>query len=274
MVVNRFPPNYKLREARAQRGWTQEAVVEALYETAEAEGYPELKIDSSMISRWECGKQQPQAYHAFLLAKIYGKSVDQMGFVARSRARAGISFLHSSEHSVKVEGVKRRNLMLGMGSMAAPLPDVSSLYPEHWDRLSRVLKNPKGIDETTVTSLESETAVFQRLNLTISSIQLLPHLTSHLDRLSDVLTGTIEPKLRRRLVMTMGEAVELAGWLAWEQGDSVASRRLYQVVAAASHEADYPPLLACCLADMSYASSSRGDASRAEYLISQAMKKL
>ncbi|MGH7867440.1 MAG: helix-turn-helix transcriptional regulator [Candidatus Dormibacteraceae bacterium] len=269
MPSNRFPLNQKLREARARRGWTQEEVVEALYKAAEAEGYPELKIDSNMISRWECGKQQPQAHHAFLLAKIYGKSVEQMGFVSRSRARSEVGALHSSKHSAKVEDMKRRNLMLGMGSIAA-LPNISSLDPGHWDRLSAVLAKSSAVDKNLVTALEAQTVALHDLDLKIPSNHLFPYITDHLARLTDILNGVMASPLRRRLIVTTGEAAAFSGWMAWDRGDVNTFQRLYRVAITAFQEANDSSRLACCLAGLSYMPSSRGHARQAEQLLSQA----
>ncbi|MGH7869460.1 MAG: hypothetical protein ACREP9_17965, partial [Candidatus Dormibacteraceae bacterium] len=100
---------------------------------------------------------------------------------------------------------------------------------------------------------------------------LFPHLAAHLNRLADVLNGTVTLKLRQRLIMTAGSAASTSGWIAWDNGHSDSAQRLHRIASDASREANYPLLMAFHLGDMSYIPSSRGDARRAEQMLAQAL---
>ncbi|MGH7883079.1 MAG: hypothetical protein ACREN8_09290, partial [Candidatus Dormibacteraceae bacterium] len=104
------------------------------------------------------------------------------------------------------------------------------------------------------------------------STQLFPYLTAHLDRLTDILSGSMAYKLRQRLIATAGATASLSGWIAWDKGDPSRSQQLYRIASDASYEVHERSLMAVCLGNMSYMPSSRGDARNAEKMLAQAME--
>lgn len=61
-------PNRLLREARMERGWTQQQVADRI-------GAP-LSLN---VSRWENGTAFPSAYYIERLCQLFGKSVRELG---------------------------------------------------------------------------------------------------------------------------------------------------------------------------------------------------
>src|SRR5713226_4357053 len=61
-------PNRLLREARKERGWTQQQVADRI-------GAP-LSLN---VSRWENGTAFPSAYYIERLCQLFGKSVRELG---------------------------------------------------------------------------------------------------------------------------------------------------------------------------------------------------
>jgi uncharacterized membrane protein/DNA-binding XRE family transcriptional regulator len=61
--------NYRLREARERRGWSQERVAE--------------QIGTTMVnvSRWERGYSTPSPYFREKLCQLYGKEAQELGFL-------------------------------------------------------------------------------------------------------------------------------------------------------------------------------------------------
>lgn len=62
--------NKRLKEAREQRGWTHKDVADML-------NVP----DTRMISRWEHGLHTPQPHYRRQLAELFGKSLEELGFL-------------------------------------------------------------------------------------------------------------------------------------------------------------------------------------------------
>lgn len=63
-------PNRRLKEAREHQGWTHKEVADML-------GIP----DTRMISRWEHGLHTPHPYYRRKLAELFGKSLEELGFL-------------------------------------------------------------------------------------------------------------------------------------------------------------------------------------------------
>ncbi|MGH7882747.1 MAG: hypothetical protein ACREN8_07550 [Candidatus Dormibacteraceae bacterium] len=169
--------------------------------------------------------------------------------------------------------MKRRNIMLGSAAAAA-LTNSYSVNPDHWERLSKVVRNSNGIGETAVAALESETAALKNLHTGISSAQLFPHIDTHLGHLADILNRPMPPSMRQRLITTTGRIASLGGWVAWDNGYPQAAHRLYRISIKASHEAGDPSVLAACLLNMSYMPSSGGNNLEAERMLGQGMEQM
>lgn len=73
-------PNQLLRQAREQRGWSQERVAQ------------ELKVSSNTVSRWECGTALPYPHFREQLCWLFEKSLEELGLTQeRAGERSGLS---------------------------------------------------------------------------------------------------------------------------------------------------------------------------------------
>ena len=63
-------PNYLLRRARQERGWTQKDVADQI-------GAP---LDLN-VTRWERGTARPSAYYVHKLCELFGKSASELGLL-------------------------------------------------------------------------------------------------------------------------------------------------------------------------------------------------
>jgi predicted ATPase len=69
-VRKTFTPNYHLREAREQKGWSQKDVADR------------IRIpDTRTIGRWERGESFPQPINRQALSDIFGKSIEELGLL-------------------------------------------------------------------------------------------------------------------------------------------------------------------------------------------------
>jgi DNA-binding transcriptional regulator YiaG len=131
--------------------------------------------------------------------------------------------------------------------------------PEPWERLTRSLKEPRLLDNETVSGLEAGTAGFFLLEEQLPARRLAELLSRHVDALTGFLNMTPEGQLRRRLASTAGEAAVLAGWLSFDMKDHATARAYYGAAEDAAAEADDAPLLACALGYRSYMASAEGN---------------
>jgi hypothetical protein len=78
-----------------------------------------------------------------------------------------------------------------------------------------------------------------------------------------LLAGTGREKARRELARIGGACAALAGWLAFDTGDTMAAYRYWDNALASARYAADPPLLALILVHQSYATADRGDPANA-----------
>ncbi|HEV3156695.1 MAG TPA: helix-turn-helix transcriptional regulator [Candidatus Baltobacteraceae bacterium] len=67
-----------LQDFRLKRGITQEEVAEELIRLAEAAGL-EVRVDASMISKWERGQKRPRRHYRRLLCRLYEATEEDLG---------------------------------------------------------------------------------------------------------------------------------------------------------------------------------------------------
>ena len=62
-------PNHLLRQAREQRGWSQERLAQ------------ELEVSPQTVSRWECGTAFPYPHYREQLSLLFEKNIEALGLV-------------------------------------------------------------------------------------------------------------------------------------------------------------------------------------------------
>ena len=75
--------NSPLRQQRLLKGWTLERAANEIYELCLDEPRVGARgdINAQMISKWETGKYPPSLYYQEKLSVLYGKSIQELGFV-------------------------------------------------------------------------------------------------------------------------------------------------------------------------------------------------
>ncbi|WJK40482.1 helix-turn-helix transcriptional regulator [Solwaraspora sp. WMMA2056] len=170
----------------------------------------------------------------------------------------------------------------GVGTVGEPsdvplqrIPEPSSFAEsrpdEPWGCLAYFMQHPDQLDEPTVEHLEWYTCEMFRREEHLPSGDLTRHLQAHIMRLNHLLTGP-PVRFQRRLLMAAGEALALAGWLAWDLRDFAEADRLLGAASDAAHQAGDGPLLACVLAYRSYAAEADGDTGNARELLVAAQR--
>ena len=65
-------PNLKLKHERNLRGWSQGNLAE------------QIRVPDYYISRWESGKYAPSPHYQQKLCEVFGKTVEELGFLVSS----------------------------------------------------------------------------------------------------------------------------------------------------------------------------------------------
>jgi transcriptional regulator with XRE-family HTH domain len=270
-------PNEALRRQRLQRGWTLDRVAEELDRLCEREGR-HAGVTGNMVGKWERGIKKPSLFYQERLRSLYGVPAEQLGFLNPKPAsppsgpgvdRGGVAELVASGGDDMERRVFLRQLAAATGG-AAIGSRLDGLPPEPWDRLSKALRKPALVDETTVADLEAVTAKHYKLEERVPARRLLGGVVEHLHTLTRFLEASQPAPLRRRLASTAGELAALAGWLSYELSCQAEARAYYNVAIEAAKEAGDRALWSCVLGYMSFMPSSADNPHDARQLLAQA----
>lgn len=175
-----------------------------------------------------------------------------------------VSSAWSSRNSADtVDDMKRRT---ALALPALPLFATSPRPVEPWLRLAHAVEHPRQLDELSLETLEAHTAELFQLEEHLPARQLTAHLDAHVTTLERLIRGA-PSALERRLLMTLGEALALAGWVAWDSGQYPSARERYLRALTVAGEAGDGPLAACVLAYRGYAAEAEGDLVRARQVL-------
>ncbi|HEV3156527.1 MAG TPA: helix-turn-helix transcriptional regulator [Candidatus Baltobacteraceae bacterium] len=101
----------RLQDFRLRRGITQEEVAEELVRLAAADGL-EVKVDASVISKWERGKKRPRRHYRRLLCRFYQATEEDLGFKAPKADGAYVNSRQaiSGEPAVRTQCLNARDI--------------------------------------------------------------------------------------------------------------------------------------------------------------------
>lgn len=269
--------NWRLRWERQRRGWSQDDVVDHLQHIAAVRGSPEPGVERNTISRWERGISRPTPRYIQLLSAAFELPPENLGLVSPPETPPPANGLPVDDLVARLRpDVDRRTFLrhaAGVAGLAVArnLPGVP-LGGEPWERLMHALSRPTSPDSTLVSDMETLTTGLHDLEAQMPARQVVAQLSLHLDRLANLLHGSTDDALRRRLIGTAGDTAALGAWVAWDMGDRPGAFRLYETAITAAREGDDPALRACILAYASYGASADGDARRARDLLELARR--
>jgi len=142
----------------------------------------------------------------------------------------------------------------------AVAPLVGHADVEPLERLASAARQPSRVNPIAVEHLELVTQTHRSLYHDLSSVELIPAVTGHLQVTTLLLMGTQRPLLRRRLAAIAGETAGHAAWLFHDLGDQHSAVPYYSVADVATREAGDPALDAYVRGFRSLVMSSQGQA--------------
>ncbi|MFK0179994.1 helix-turn-helix domain-containing protein [Streptomyces xanthochromogenes] len=243
-----------LRRLRFEDGRTQAEIAEAC---------GRLAADSAMsgqdVSRFERGVRVPGRPARFRLAAVYGVDPDLLHRAAalsrtkrRRTAEAGKALTvgvdipsFEGTYGTEVDSVRRRQFLgaaaVGAGAVAEP-----------WGRLAHALSGQGRPDGDSVSIMARRSADLFDAETQKPASQVYGDLLAQVNTLSLLIDSATNP---RPFVALAGETAALAGWVAYDLGDSAAAAGYYDVARRAARESGEPAVLALVMAYESYAAT-------------------
>ncbi|MGH2843888.1 MAG: helix-turn-helix domain-containing protein, partial [Solirubrobacteraceae bacterium] len=273
------PRRSGLREARQDRGWTQEEAAEQLVRLAWVRCDERVGVNANMIAKWERGEKRPSARYRELLCLLYGATPEYLGIACATRGKPSPSPVAASP------AVTEPTLVDALGGAAAILDQLGTaggiLQPRMFDAWKddlikrRVALKLMGI-MPTITALPSVAESARRsrsgrptpenvrdLDYLADRYQTLYHSTApaalmtpvvaHLSTLGDLLRQDPVPAERRKLLLNRARVGTLAGRLSFfDLQDPMAARAYYSLALEAAREAGDHLQAAAALAHVAF----------------------
>jgi transcriptional regulator with XRE-family HTH domain len=266
MITRPFPriPNLALRRARQSMRLSQAQFAEAVRAAGNAIGVPN-HCTKRLVQKWESGEHAAcRPDYLRVLQAVTGLSARELGF----RVLPGESGMNAAADDAVAEGTadedSRNASTAGADeaafAMSGPTEyDADSMIEGSMDRVRRALENPSTVDSRTAGFVETATARLFDLQCHSPSRLLAPTVGRHLSTVTRLLTAAQREGVRRRLMVSAGRSALLAGWLAFDRGDTPTSNRLWDTSISAAEGTLDAAVLAASLTCLSYSAARRGD---------------
>ncbi len=270
-------PNLLLRQARLQRGWSLQRVVDGL---DLLDGGP-FGVDRVMVNRWERGVKAPSPFYQERLCQLFGFSADQLGFIPPEEQRISVGQPTGDLQNGIVQPVRwwGDGLAAGPGQVdldpitARILTETGSSDLERraalqWslamagsvvfgppaDLLSGSPSKARGLTTAQPPGLDTVTQTYRQMFQSIPSHQLTRPVVSHFQLITELTQDAASPALRARLLSSLGQVAQLAGRLSFDRNDYPTARAYHKLAIQAGQEGQSPEVTAYaigCLASIS-----------------------
>lgn len=268
-----------LREARQDRGWTQEEAADQLARLAWVRFGERVGVNSDMIAKWERGEKSPSSRYRELLCLLYGATPEYLGIARVTRSKISPSPVAASP------AVTEQTLVDALGGAAAILDQLGTaggiLRPRMFDvwkddlMKRRVALKLMGIMPTAtvlpsvaeaarrsrsgrptpenVQDMEYLADRYQTLYHSTDPAALMTPVVAHLSTLGDLLRQGPAPAERRQLLVNRARVGTLAGRLAFfDLHDPMAARAYYSLALEAAREVSDHLQAAAALAHVAF----------------------
>jgi hypothetical protein len=218
-----------------------------------------------LIQKWESGEHAAcRPDYLRVLQAVTGLSARELGF----RVLPDESGVNAAADDAAAEGTGEEDSRDAStaGADAAVLVrsgpigyDEDSMVEGSMDRVRHALENPSSVDSRTAGFVETATVRLFDLQCHSPSRLLAPTVERHLATVTRLLTVAQREGVRRRLMVSAGRSALLAGWLAFDRGDTPTSNRLWDTSISAAEGTLDAAVLAASLTCLSYSAARRGD---------------
>jgi hypothetical protein len=221
-----------------------------------------------LVQKWETGEHSAcRPDYLRVLQAVTGLSARELGFRVQPDTvpdtRLGLpadgagaaAWLPSAEDASA--GVRRSIPSAFPGGATGY--DADAMLADSMSRLRYALEHPSMVDSRTADFVETTTSRLFDLEHHSPARLLAPTVDRHLATVTALLTAARHETVRRRLMTAAGRTAALAGWLAFDRGDTASANRFWDTAISAAESTLDGALLACSLTYLSYSAERRGD---------------
>jgi transcriptional regulator with XRE-family HTH domain len=237
----------RLRELRAEVGWTQQQLADGLARLAWTQGHGHVAVNADMVAKWERGVKGVSPRYRALLCQLFGVTAEQLGFgptVSVTPSRP----VRDPESLVAMLD-EATSLLDQLGAAGTALaPQMLAAWKEAVTsrRTMLGLLDPAAIDPAgharaataTITDFEQLAQRYQALYATADPAALLTPVTAHIRMVNAALSRDHTAGERRRLLRNRATVATFAGRLASEDlGDAASGRAYFSLALDSAREA-------------------------------------
>jgi hypothetical protein len=172
--------------------------------------------EPDLIQCWEAGRGGPPPGDVLIAA----------GLLAPEESGRSLWTIDSAT----LEAMNRREFVVGTLGLA-----MGTMEP--WERLSLALRKSSRTDQRTVDQLELVAVGLERLEAQADPRTLTRAVTGHLDTITLLLEGPLQPSIRKQLCSIAAETAGVAGRMRWILDDEKTADHFYRVGLDAAREA-------------------------------------
>jgi len=242
---------------------SQAQFAEAVRAAGNAMGAPN-HCTKRLVQKWESGEHAAcRPDYLRVLQAVTGLSARELGFrLLPDESGVSVGFDDGAEgavgdHSGVGGAAGSAAAAFAMSGMTEYTSD--SMIEGSMDRLRHALEHPSTVDSRTAEFVETATSRLFDLQHHSPSRLLAPTVDRHLATVTALLTAARHEGVRRRLMVSAGRSAMLAGWLAFDRGDTPSSNRFWDTSISAAEGTLDAALLAGSLTCLSYSAARRGD---------------
>jgi hypothetical protein len=244
---------------------SQAQFAEAVRAAGNAMGVPN-HCTKRLVQKWESGEHAAcRPDYLRVLQAVTGFSARELGFRVlpdESGVTVGSGDEPESaagEHSDSDHGDSAENAAAAFAMSGLTEYTSDAMIEGSMDRLRYALQHPSSVDSRTAEFVETATARLFDLQFHSPSRLLAPTVDRHLATVTALLTAARHEGVRRRLMVSAGRSAMLAGWLAFDRGDTPTSNRFWDTSISAAEGTLDGAVLAASLTCLSYSAARRGD---------------
>jgi hypothetical protein len=235
---------------------SQSQFAEAIRAAGNAMGAPN-HCTKRLVQKWENGEHAAcRPDYLRVLQAVTGLSARELGFKVQPD-ESGMAVAADATVVRTDDNTAPSSVAFAMSGLTEYLPNGS--IEDSMERLRHAFEHPFAVDSRTAEIVESATARLFDLQHHSPSRLLAPTVDRHLRTVTALLGAARHEPVRRLLMMSAGRTAALAGWLAFDRGDTTSAHRYWDTSISAAEGAVDAPLLSGSLTCLSYSAARRGD---------------
>lgn len=248
---------------------SQAQFADAVRAAGNAIGAPN-RCTKRLVQKWETGEHAAcRPDYLRVLQAVTGLSARELGFRVLPD-ESGVSIAWSGD------GVQGAVGDSSDGTAVAALSGMMQYSPngtaeDAMERLRYALEHPSTVDSRTAEFVETATARLFDLEHHSPARLLAPTVDRHLATVTALLTAARHEGVRTKLMVSAGRSAMLAGWVAFDRGDTPSAQRFWDTSISAAEGTADAAVLAGSLVCLSYTAARRGDSSTAWQLAHNAV---